>query len=131
MCLARGVSRSPNSNRAIGTKTGSCETDSQKCFPYGDCSALRHVRPKNSCSWRLRPDSCRDHENTPTSSPPLRGYNEEGWSGERYGCFYNWERWRELVTAAGFSEITHYYRPPGLPREQQPWLASVWWKLTR
>jgi len=28
--------------------------------------------------------------------------------------------------AAGFSEIEHYYRPPGLPREQQPWLASVW-----
>jgi SAM-dependent methyltransferase len=64
------------------------------------------------------------------SSNP-RGDNEEGWSGERYGCFYNWERWREAVTAAGFSEITHYYRPPGLPREQQPWLASVWWKLTR
>ncbi|MGE8636583.1 MAG: SAM-dependent methyltransferase, partial [Achromobacter piechaudii] len=20
----------------------------------------------------------------------------------------------------------HYYRPDGLPREQQPWLASVW-----
>jgi hypothetical protein len=30
------------------------------------------------------------------------------------------------VTAAGFTELTHYYRPEGLPREQQPWLASVW-----
>jgi SAM-dependent methyltransferase len=61
------------------------------------------------------------------SSNP-RGNNEEGWNGERYGCYYDWERWRELATAAGFTEITHYYRPPGLPREQQPWLASVWRK---
>lgn len=61
------------------------------------------------------------------SSNP-RGENEEGWSGERYGVFYNLEKWRELVTAAGFTEITHYYRPPGLPRELQPWLASLWRK---
>jgi SAM-dependent methyltransferase len=61
------------------------------------------------------------------SSNP-RGQNEEGWSGERYGVYYNLERWRELLTGAGFIEIAHYYRPPGLPREQQPWLASVWRK---
>jgi hypothetical protein len=29
---------------------------------------------------------------------------------------------------AGFIELAHYYRPTGLPREQQPWLASVWRK---
>jgi SAM-dependent methyltransferase len=63
------------------------------------------------------------------SSNP-RGENEEGWNGQRYGCYYNLETWRELVTAAGFVEITHYYRPPGVPREQQPWLASVWRKVT-
>jgi SAM-dependent methyltransferase len=63
------------------------------------------------------------------SSNP-RGDNEEGWSGQRYGCYYDWARWRELVTGAGFVEINHYYRPPGLPREQQPWLASVWRKPT-
>lgn len=62
------------------------------------------------------------------SSNP-RGENEEGWSGGRYGVFYNLERWRELVTAAGFVEITHYYRPAGLPRERQPWLASLWRKI--
>lgn len=62
------------------------------------------------------------------SSNP-RGDNEEGWSGERYGVYHDWERWRELVGAAGFEEITHYYRPPGLPREQQPWLASLWRKI--
>ncbi len=61
------------------------------------------------------------------SSNP-RGDNEEGWSGERYGAYYNYESWRGAVTGAGFSEITHYYRPPGLPQEQQPWLASVWRK---
>jgi SAM-dependent methyltransferase len=61
------------------------------------------------------------------SSNP-RGENEEGWSGERYGVFYNLEHWRELVTSAGFVEITHYYRPPGLPRKQQSWLASLWRK---
>ena len=62
------------------------------------------------------------------SSNP-RGKNEEGWSGERYGVFYDLARWRELVSAAGFSEIAHYYRPTGLPRHRQPWLASLWRKL--
>jgi SAM-dependent methyltransferase len=61
------------------------------------------------------------------SSNP-RGDNEEGWSGERYGVYYDWEQWRDLLIAAGFEEITHYYRPPDLPREQQPWLASLWRK---
>ena len=61
-----------------------------------------------------------------TSNP--RGDNEEGWNGGRYGCYYNYETWRKYVSAAGFIEITHYYRPPGVSREQQPWLASVWRK---
>ena len=61
------------------------------------------------------------------SSNP-RGQNEEGWNGPRYGCYYDFETWSEVVTAAGFEPITHYYRPAGLPREQQPWLASVWRK---
>jgi SAM-dependent methyltransferase len=61
------------------------------------------------------------------SSNP-RGDNREGWSGERYGCFHDLERWRDLMTRAGFDELEHYYRPKGLPRAQQPWLASVWRK---
>jgi SAM-dependent methyltransferase len=61
------------------------------------------------------------------SSNP-RGENQEGWNAERYGCYHDWPRWREFLRAAGFSEIKHYYRPPGLPRQQQPWLASVWRK---
>jgi SAM-dependent methyltransferase len=59
------------------------------------------------------------------SSNP-RGNNEEGWNRGRYGAYYTMERWRGFMAAAGFAELAHYYRPPGLPREQQPWLASVW-----
>lgn len=55
-----------------------------------------------------------------------RGSNEEGWNGSRYGAYHDYDRWRETVEVAGFEEIRHYYRPPGLPREQQPWLASLW-----
>ena len=57
-----------------------------------------------------------------------RGHNEEGFSNDRYSCFHDLETWHRYVTAAGFSEITHYYRPTGLPRDQQPWLATVWRK---
>lgn len=59
------------------------------------------------------------------SSNP-RGHNGEGWNGERYGAYHDLESWRALLTDAGFAELEHYYRPAGLPREQQPWLASVW-----
>ncbi len=59
------------------------------------------------------------------SSNP-RGANEEGWNRGRYGAYHDLEAWRRHVTAAGFVELSHYYRPPGLPREQQSWLASVW-----
>lgn len=57
-----------------------------------------------------------------------RGANQEGWSGARYGAWYDWPTWRALLEVAGFEEIEHFYRPHGLPREQQPWLASVWRK---
>lgn len=62
------------------------------------------------------------------SSNP-RGDDEEGWSRGRYGVFHSLEGWRRYLAAAGFAEIDHYYRPPGLPREQQSWLASVWRRL--
>jgi 2-polyprenyl-3-methyl-5-hydroxy-6-metoxy-1,4-benzoquinol methylase len=62
------------------------------------------------------------------SSNP-RGENQEGWNGSRYGSYHDLDTWRELLTAAGFTELEHYYRPEGLPREQQPWLASVWRKV--
>jgi SAM-dependent methyltransferase len=59
------------------------------------------------------------------SSNP-RGENEEGWNRGRYGAFHDLEAWRRYMSDAGFMELDHYYRPIGLPREQQPWLASVW-----
>ena len=61
------------------------------------------------------------------SSNP-RGHNEEGWNGGRYGAYHDLETWRRYLSAAGFVELIHYFRPAGLPREQQPWLASVWRK---
>ena len=57
-----------------------------------------------------------------------RGKDEEGWNGERYGCYRDLDGWRRFVSAAGFTEVHHYYRPPGRPRDQQPWLAMVWRK---
>jgi len=57
-----------------------------------------------------------------------RGRDDEGWNRGRYGAYYDPATWRGLVSAAGFVELAHYYRPPGLPRQQQPWLASVWRK---
>jgi len=59
------------------------------------------------------------------SSNP-RGQNEEGWNKGRYGAYHDLEAWRGFMLGAGFVELTHYYRPAGLPREQRLWLASVW-----
>jgi SAM-dependent methyltransferase len=62
------------------------------------------------------------------SSNP-RGHNDEGWNQGRYGAYHDLEAWRAFLTAAQFVELEHYYRPSGLPREQQRWLASVWRRL--
>jgi SAM-dependent methyltransferase len=59
------------------------------------------------------------------SSNPC-GENDEGWNGERYGAYYDLDAWRRYLSQAGFTELEYYYRPTGLPREQQRWLASVW-----
>ena len=61
------------------------------------------------------------------SSNP-RGTDTEGYNGERYGAFHSLSAWRTWMADAGFTEIAHYYRPAGLPRERQPWLATVWRK---
>ncbi len=62
------------------------------------------------------------------SSNP-RGDNQEAMNGERYGAYYDLETWREYLESAGFAELEHFYRPAGLPRDQQPWLASVWRRI--
>ena len=59
------------------------------------------------------------------SSNP-HGQNEEGWYHGRYCVYHDLEAWRRFMREAGFLELAHYYRPAGLPRDRQPWLASVW-----
>ncbi|RZL10490.1 MAG: SAM-dependent methyltransferase, partial [Rubrivivax sp.] len=61
------------------------------------------------------------------SSNP-RGQGEEGWSNGRYGAYHDLPRWQALMVEAGFTELEHYYRPDGKPRQEQRWLASVWRK---
>jgi len=61
------------------------------------------------------------------SSNP-RGDNLEGCSQGRYGAWHGLVAWSLFVKDAAFTEIEHYYRPPGLPRDRQPWLATVWRK---
>ena len=59
------------------------------------------------------------------SSNP-HGDDTEGYSGQRYGSYHSLEAWRRHLTTAGFTELSHYYRPTGKPRAEQPWLATVW-----
>jgi SAM-dependent methyltransferase len=57
-----------------------------------------------------------------------RGDNNEGWHHDRYGVYHDLDSWRAFLRNAQFSELEHYYRPAGLPRKQQHWLATVWRK---
>jgi SAM-dependent methyltransferase len=54
-----------------------------------------------------------------------RGHGDEGWNRGRYGAYHDLAAWSRHVEHAGFMLLDHYYRPAGLPREQQPWLATV------
>ena len=90
-------------------------------------AVLFHIpRPALPCILRELRAALKPNGTLFSSNP--RGTGEEGWNGERYGVFLDWEAWRDLMIDAGFVEVRHFYRPPGLPREQQPWLASVWRK---
>lgn len=59
------------------------------------------------------------------SSNP-RGQGQEGWNGQRYGCYYSWEQWAQHLEHAGFEYIHHFYRPTDKPPQEQHWLASLW-----
>jgi SAM-dependent methyltransferase len=61
------------------------------------------------------------------SSNP-HGNNEEGWNRGRYGAYHDFHTWQKFMLDAGFIELNHYYRPTGFPRDQQPWLATLWRK---
>ena len=54
------------------------------------------------------------------------GDDEAGWNGQRYSTFHAPDSWRRFMTAAGFVELEHYYRPVGRPRDEQRWFASAW-----
>jgi SAM-dependent methyltransferase len=90
-------------------------------------ASLFHVPSRALPEVLLRLHACLKPRGVLFASNP-HGRNQEGWSGGRYGVYHDLESWRRYVTAAGFVELSHYYRPAGLPREQQPWLASVWRK---
>ncbi|MCX7084656.1 MAG: class I SAM-dependent methyltransferase [Methylococcales bacterium] len=51
--------------------------------------------------------------------------NEEGWSGQRYGHYMQFEFSNQLIEAAGYKVLNHYYRPSGKPIHEQPWLAII------
>lgn len=57
-----------------------------------------------------------------TSNP--RG-SAEGWHGQRYGHYLELEESKDFLERAGFELLTHYYRPKGKPKKQQPWLAII------
>jgi SAM-dependent methyltransferase len=58
----------------------------------------------------------------------VRG-DHEGYSirptGYRYVAGWEYETLAPCVEQAGFKILHHYYRPPGLPCEQQSWLVLV------
>jgi len=62
------------------------------------------------------------------------GEDKEGWTGGRtqntksWVCWLSEETWVEQCKQAGFELLDLYYRPPGKPRDQQPFLATVWRK---
>ena len=51
--------------------------------------------------------------------------SSEGWQGQRYGHYMEFEESQIYLKQNGFKILDHYYRPSGKPRELQPWLAIV------
>jgi hypothetical protein len=49
----------------------------------------------------------------------------EGWSGQRYGHYLQFEASKRFLEEAGFEVLDHFYRPSGKPKHEQPWLAIV------
>ena len=65
------------------------------------------------------------------------GKDREGWTQGRtdctrsYVCWLSEATWVRHCEAAGFELLDKYYRPPGRPQEQQPFLATVWRKVSQ
>lgn len=54
----------------------------------------------------------------------MEGYSPRP-TGYRYTVGWEYETLTPCLQDAGFAIARHYYRPPGLPQEQQMWLAIV------
>lgn len=93
-------------------------------------ATLFHVPSQELPRVLLELHACLKPRGVLFSSIP-HGRNEEGWSRGCYSVYHDLEAWRRYLSSAGFAELTHYYRPTGLPRERQPWLASVWRREAR
>ncbi len=52
------------------------------------------------------------------------GFSERS-TGARYVTGWEYETLAPELLAAGFQILDHYYRPPGMPIEQQSWLVIV------
>ena len=53
----------------------------------------------------------------------------EFFDGSRFGNYMQFEEYGNFLSESHFEILTHYYRPAGQPRENQPWLAIVSRKL--
>mgnify|MGYP000160591487 CR=1 FL=1 len=51
--------------------------------------------------------------------------NSEGFSAGRYGNFIELVEASACFQTANFRIVSHYYRPEGVSRDQQPWLAII------
>lgn len=49
----------------------------------------------------------------------------EGWQGDRFVNWMQYDGWSDALEKAGFEVLDHYYRPPGKPLNEQRWLAIL------
>jgi SAM-dependent methyltransferase len=49
----------------------------------------------------------------------------EGWAGQRYGHYMQYDSSKIFLEEAGFEVIDFYFRPFDKPNHEQPWLAIV------
>ena len=92
--------------------------------PMPRCSTCRHASCRGccaSCMPRSSPAACCSvRTRAATTRKAGTGAATAPITISRRGAATCWPR----VS----TELEHYYRPAGLPRDQQPWLASVWRK---
>ncbi|MEC8380335.1 MAG: class I SAM-dependent methyltransferase [Myxococcota bacterium] len=90
-------------------------------------ATLFHI-PKTSLSTVLEKLHCCLKDNGVVFCSNPRGPDIEQINELRYGNYMDVTGWSAFFNDAGFDYCEHYFRPPGLPRDEQPWLAMVWTK---